>query len=738
MVYIIFKNIKNGTKREKQINTIDLVNNGEKRKEYQNLVQEKLGTEMKDWEEIKEIVTSAATEVVGLEEKNRRTTKHDAQIADLSQKQKEIKVKLSNTKEADKITELRKERNRLLKAIKKRQREVDEAEIDKICEEINSANNDQRFFKAVKQIRTTKNKKNSIIFNKDGSSVINNNKKYLIVKNHFKDHFNNPQAEDIEPFKGEPRPLDKKISKEEIIKATNKMNKNKATGKDGIKVELLKYGPDELHENLKNNFNKVFETHNDQFELQQSVLLPTPKPNKQAGPVKNLRPINILNSSRKIFSTVALNRITPKVEEYLSQSQAAYRRKRSTTDIVWAHRFIAAKAQLYRNLEVKITGIDMSSAFDTIDRKSLLDEMSTFLDNDEMRMCQLLLANNDVYLRFDNHLEEYFTTNKGAPQGDAISGTFFTIALEKALRDIRSIINESDQGIEHSYSIKSSLPNELIYADDTDFVNTDINKDKIINQHTKQILAKHGLLVNDDKTEHTMVKRETSKVTESWREVKKLGSLLGDHEDLKRRIQLSKAAMSTLHKVWLKKKVNISKKLKIYKAIVKPILTYNMSTWGLTKAETREVDAAHRKHLREIWNNPWKKNKDVYKDSGEIPLHVEMKSMRWRALGHMLRLPMQAPCQLAMQFYFERPVNAKKFSGRKRSTLPIKLDEDITTQTAKNKILPGNIMGFKTMQDLIILRNIAQDRDLWKKLSEVIVDVQGEEYTYNSKPLKVQ
>ena len=75
----------------------------------------------------------------------------------------------------------------------------------------------------------------------------------------------------------------------------------------------------------------------------------------------------------------------------------------------------------------------MSSAFDTIDRRSLLQEMATFLDDDEMRMCQLLLANNDVTLRFDNHSEESFTTNKGSPQGDAISGTFFTIALEKAL-----------------------------------------------------------------------------------------------------------------------------------------------------------------------------------------------------------------------------------------------------------------------------------------------------------------
>ena len=114
---------------------------------------------------------------------------------------------------------------------------------------------------------------------------------------------------------------------------------------------------------------------------------------------------------------------------------------------MWAHRFVIAKTLIYRNLEVKVTGIDMSSAFDTIDRQSLLNEMKKFLDDDDVRMCQLLLAYNEVSLRFDNHREETFTTNKGSPQGDAISGTFFTIALEKALRDIRSTINLTNHAI---------------------------------------------------------------------------------------------------------------------------------------------------------------------------------------------------------------------------------------------------------------------------------------------------
>ena len=140
----------------------------------------------------------------------------------------------------------------------------------------------------------------------------------------------------------------------------------------------------------------------------------------------------------------------------------------------------------------------------------------------------------------------------------------------------------------------------------------------------------------------------------------------------------------------------------------------------------------------EIWKDRYKRNKDVYHDSGEVPMHQEMAKMRWRAFGHMLRLPPTAPCQLAMQYYFEIPYNAKKFSGRKRMTLPVKIDEDITTHTMNNETLPGNVNGFKNLADLIKLREIAEDRETWKKLTEIVsVDVQGDGCTL-SKAVKVQ
>ena len=95
------------------------------------------------------------------------------------------------------------------------------------------------------------------------------------------------------------------------------------------------------------------------------ILFPLPKPNIPKGAVKSLRPIILLEISRKILSKILLNWIQPKVTTYLSKSQSAYRIDRSTADIVWTYRWILSKMQ-EQDLTIYSIGADMSSAFDTI------------------------------------------------------------------------------------------------------------------------------------------------------------------------------------------------------------------------------------------------------------------------------------------------------------------------------------------------------------------------------------
>ena len=71
---------------------------------------------------------------------------------------------------------------------------------------------------------------------------------------------------------------------------------------------------------------------------------------KQKGPIKNLRAVVLLPIIRKVMSNIVLKRIQPKVENYLSSSQSAYRPNRSTSDIVWAHKFLTARIQKFKEV----------------------------------------------------------------------------------------------------------------------------------------------------------------------------------------------------------------------------------------------------------------------------------------------------------------------------------------------------------------------------------------------------
>ena len=110
--------------------------------------------------------------------------------------------------------------------------------------------------------------------------------------------------------------------------------------------------------------NNVFINHNN-ININGGILIALQKPGKPKGPVANLRPIVLLNTIRKVLSLIVLARIRDAVDKYLDPSQSGFRQGRRTSDIIWTHKWLIGKAFADQS-EVYITGIDMSSAFNTI------------------------------------------------------------------------------------------------------------------------------------------------------------------------------------------------------------------------------------------------------------------------------------------------------------------------------------------------------------------------------------
>ena len=199
-----------------------------------------------------------------------------------------------------------------------------------------------------------------------------------------------------------------------------------------------------------------------------------------------------------------------------------------------------------------------------------------------------LLSNANITIKIKGATDEMpFLANVGQPQGDSLSPILFIVYLETALREIREI-NKTEEGI----------PTEMAYADDVDFISMIKHKDV---GDISKVLKKYKLLVNNDKTECTTISRKNQKKEEEWRSTRKVGSLLGDEEDINRRKQLATASMTKINAIYLKKdKVKLEKKIKIYRALVKSVLLYNCGTWGVSANVQQKLDAYHRRHLRRI------------------------------------------------------------------------------------------------------------------------------------------
>ena len=149
----------------------------------------------------------------------------------------------------------------------------------------------------------------------------------------------------------------------------------------------------------------------------------------------------------------------------------------------------------------------MSSAFDTINRKKLMNELNTFLDEDECHIIRTLLCDTTINIQFEDCKGEEIETNIGSPQGNAMTGTFLNIAFEKSLRNLREKMNKIKPAIEHSYAETTNPSKELIFADDSDFPTLSKADRELFKSIMKETMAEDDLIVNEGKTVETIINR---------------------------------------------------------------------------------------------------------------------------------------------------------------------------------------------------------------------------------------
>ena len=317
-LYRICKNLIKKASKIRYNNRI-LVDDNEIKDSFLYKLNEKINQiENKKWENIKNTILETAEEERGIIKTQKNIEIFDPEVEQLSNRSSKLREVIYNTDDVSINQKLRKERNQITKRIKTKLRRIHEKQIDKIVEEIETTKDDNRMFAAVKLLKSNR-KFNTFVYDKEKKRITNKKEIHNIICEYFSSKFYSEEVDEIENYdrRYENKPLNNSITGEEVDKYVSKMKNNKASGYDNISVEMVKYG--KIGNIISEVLNNVLEQ-KDKVDLGKSILNTIPKPKKEIGPVKNLRPINLLITLRKILSNITLGRIKEKVNKYLSKS----------------------------------------------------------------------------------------------------------------------------------------------------------------------------------------------------------------------------------------------------------------------------------------------------------------------------------------------------------------------------------------------------------------------------------
>jgi hypothetical protein len=222
---------------------------------------------------------------------------------------------------------------------------------------------------------------------------------------------------------------------------------------------------------------------------------------------------------------------------------------------------------------------------------------------------------------------------------------------------------------------------------------------------------------------------------DEWKKTRKLGSLLGEEEDIQRRMQLAMVQFKNLQQLWRHSRATTARtRIRLYKALVIPILTYNAGTWEVRRQCLDKLDIFHRKQLREVLGIRWPErvsNCELYDRCDSVEVSTIVKKARWSLFGHVLRLNANTPAQLAMDYYCRgveagEHTNEARKRGRAKANLPVTLFNEYHALKQAEKTKAGKPQSNYRQKDttaLKELRKCAQNREQWRKLSDKVAGI---------------
>jgi hypothetical protein len=162
---------------------------------------------------------------------------------------------------------------------------------------------------------------------------------------------------------------------------------------------------------------------------------------------------------------------------------------------------------------------------------------------------------------------------------------------------------------------------------------------------------KADLEINSSKTEEIRVNttvnqglRLNGEDIEKSSDIRYFGSIVaengGTSREVNARIQKARGSFSKLRRVWLSKSLRKDTEIRIFNACVKSVLLYGCETWLVTNKIQRKIQTFVNRCLRyvlRIWWTNIISNKDLWKVTGQEDINLEIRTRKFKWIGHTLR-----------------------------------------------------------------------------------------------------
>ena len=364
----------------------------------------------------------------------------------------------------------------------------------------------------------------------------------------------------------------------------------------------------------------------------------------------NYRGISLISVPSKVFMRVLLNRMKPKIEEGLREEQAGFRGGRSTVDQIFSLRQILEKRWEFA-LPVYCAFIDLEKAYDSVWREGMWKVAEYYgIPTVIVDLLRSWYTGISSCVRVDGEEGEWFPIRTGLRQGCVLSPSLFNVYMDAMMR-------KATEGAPGGVRVGEETVVDLDFADDVALLADTWMVLAGMVMRMEMVTQRFGINISAKKSEVLYVGRGPGEVRvedvtlrgETIREVGEftyLGSVVTTDgktmKDIEKRRAGARRAFGSLRKrLWRRREISLRVKMKIFNAIVLPVLLYGATAWALTRTEENRLDALEMGMLRTIVGVRWDdfvRNADIRERLRQPPVSLKLRKARLKWFGHVERM----------------------------------------------------------------------------------------------------